>query len=373
MHRNNDTVSDCAWKPNWHETQQHFNDWWRHQGLVVSTWGGWNCPELGVPREPAPEAGPADDVTRRTDTAWVVRNTHWGLARHAYPLDCLPMVHTGQLGPGALATYLGSEPVMEPTTVWYKPCISDPDSTPPLRFDPRNRWWRMTDEQLRALTAQAAGKYLIGCPDLVENIDVLASLRDAQALLLDMLERPAWVEQKLWEINAAWFEAYQRIYDIIKFSDGSSCFEAFNIWGSGKTAKLQCDASAMFSPAMFKQFVVPALTRQCEWLDHSLFHLDGHQCLCHLDHLLAIPALDAIEWTPDPQVPPGGSPHWYDLYRRILAAGKRVQVLGAHAHEIEPLLDAVGADGIYFLSFMGNEAEAEAFARVVERARGRVA
>ena len=334
--------------------------------MVVSTWGGWNCPELGAPRERAPEAGQADNIQRHTDTAWVVRNTHWGLARRSYPLDCLPLVHTGQLGPGALATFLGSEPVMEPGTVWYKPCISDPDTAPPLRFDPRNRWWRMTEEQLRALTAKAAGKYLIGCPDLVENIDVLASLRAAQMLLMDMIERPAWVEQKVWEINAAWFEAYQRIYDIVKLSDGSSCYDAFNIWGPGKVAKLQCDASAMFSAAMFKQFVVPALTKQCEWLDHSLFHLDGHQCICHLDHLLAIEALDVIEWTPDPQVPAGGSPEWYDLYRRILAAGKSVQAVGVTHAEIGPLLDAVGPNGMYIMTEIRTPADADKVAKIIE-------
>ena len=43
---------------------------------------------------------------------------------------------------------------------------------------------------------------------------------------------------------------------------GGVVFGAFRIWGPGKTAKVQCDASAMFSPAMFEQFVVPALTEE---------------------------------------------------------------------------------------------------------------
>jgi len=32
------------------------------------------------------------------------------------------------------------------------------------------------------------------------------------------------VEQKVWEVNTAFFEAYQRIYDIIKLPDGSMCY-----------------------------------------------------------------------------------------------------------------------------------------------------
>jgi len=78
-----------------------------------------------------------------------------------------------------------------------------------------------------------------------------------------------------------------------------------------------------------------------------MFHLDGHQCIPHLDLLLDIEPLDAVEWTPDPQVPGGGDPAWYPLYRKILAAGKSVQAIGVKPEEVEPLLDSVGGKGMY--------------------------
>ena len=210
------------------------------------------------------------------------------------------------------------------------------------------------------------GKYLVGCPDLIENMDVLSSLRGAQTLLMDMVERPEWVEQKIWEINDVWFAAYQRIYDLIKLEDGSSAFGAFYIWGPGKVAKLQCDASAMFSPKMYKRFVVPALTAQCAWLDHSLYHLDGTQAMVHLDALLAIEPLDAIEWTPQAGIETGGNQRWHDLYRRILAAGKSVQVVNVELHEIQPLLDAVGPKGVYMLIQFKDEREADQAMKLAE-------
>jgi 5-methyltetrahydrofolate--homocysteine methyltransferase len=78
---------------------------------------------------------------------------------------------------------------------------------------------------------------------------------------MDMLERPDWIVEKVWEVNQVFFEVYSRIYDIIKLADGSSVFGAFRLWGPGKVAKVQCDTSAMFSPAMFEKFVLPALAR----------------------------------------------------------------------------------------------------------------
>jgi hypothetical protein len=196
---------------------------------------------------------------------------------------------------------------------------------------------------------RAEGKYLVGCPDLVENVDILAALRDPQVLMMDMIERPEWVEAKVAEINQVWFDAYQRIYDIIKLDDGSAAFDAFRLWGPGKTAKLQCDAAAMFSPDMFRRFVSPALSAQCEWLDYSMFHLDGTQAMCHLDALLEIAALDAIEWTPQAGIESGGHPRWFEMYRRILDAGKSLQALHVQKDELVPLLETTGGDGVYLM------------------------
>jgi hypothetical protein len=120
---------------------------------------------------------------------------------------------------------------------------------------------------------------------------------------------------------------------------------------------------------MFRKFVLPSLTEQCEWLDYSMYHVDGKEELCHLDALLEIEALDAIEWTPNPDLPLGGDPRWFDLYRRILDAGKSVQAYLVRPSEIVPLLDAVGGKGIYILGIFRDEAEVESVLKDVEQFR----
>ena len=355
-----------AWKPNWPETRQHFLDWWRGIGLVLGAGGAPRAPQ---PHEPVPDPGPPPSIEAHyaQAEARALRN-HYQLSRQAYPADVLPVSST-DIGPGSLALALGSEPGFSPDTVWFNPYMEgdpNPEHRPPIRFDPHSRWWQVHEDTLRTCARLAGDNYAVGCPDLIENLDTLASLRGTQDVLVDMIERPEWVLAKIDEINAAWFEAYDRVYQIIRLPDGGSVFGAFRLWGPGKTAKVQCDAAAMISPAMFERFVVPALAAQCEWLDFSMFHLDGAHCLCHLDALLAIEALDAIEWTPNPKVPSGGDPAWYDLYRRILAAGKSVQAVGVRPEEVLPLLDAVGGHGMYIMTSFEDLAQAEALARQVE-------
>lgn len=363
---------DCSWKPNWEETKRHFVDWWNGKGLVLGSPGWWGTSPASTPHEILEEVTPAASREEfHTDALRRARYNHWSLSVQAFPADVLPVSET-EIGPGSMALLLGSEPGFSETTVWYHPCMKDepePERLPPLRFDPGNKWWKVHEATLRACAELAGGRYAVGCPDLIENVDTLASLRDAQTLLVDMIERPDWVGRKLAEINRAWFEVYDRIYEIIRLEDGSAVFGAFRLWAPGKVAKVQCDAAAMFSPDMFRRFVVPALAEQCEWLDYSMFHLDGHECMCHLDALLAIEALDAIEWTPDPNVPPGGDPEWYCMYRRILQAGKSVQAVGVRHDEVVPLLDAVGGAGMYVLTRFDDEAAAEKLAKEVEQYR----
>ncbi len=363
-------MKSCTWKPNWAETQQHFTDWWNQKGLVISSWGR---PDAAVPHDATPPPPrPAGDIrSHYAAVEWRARSAFASLGKGYYGADALPVADS-DIGPGSLALALGCEPGFSPETVWFEPAFQDaPDvnALPPLRFNPDAPWWRVHEAQLRRHKELGAGRYLVGFPDLVENIDILSALRDPQTLMIDMIENPDWVNRSVQEINQAFFEGYTRLYDICKEPDGSSAWGAFRIWGPGKTAKVQCDACAMFSPEMFRDFVKSALTEQCAWLDYPMYHLDGTQCICHLDHLLDIAPLRAIEWTPQSGIEGGAHERWFPLYKRILDGGKSVQIMGAGVDCIEPILKAIGTKGVYIMCGFNSPDEAETAARIADKWR----
>jgi len=350
------------WKPDWHEAGENLTQWWKRGGPALCVTAPRRQPAEDIPKPAEP-----DDIGVR----WTNQKFRCSLAEHLMANtflggEAFPFFNT-QIGPGSLGTFLGAEPHFAPTTVWYEPCISDPDTFGPIRFDPDgNKWWEahlaLIDEGLR----RARGRYLVGMPDLIENLDTLAAMRGTQALLLDLVERPAWVHDRLAEINEAFFAAFDLIYKKIRDEQGGNAFGFLYLWGPGKTAKVQCDLSAMISPQMFDDFVVPHLSVQCDWLDYSMYHLDGSNAAQHLDSLLAIESLDAIEFTPEPGKPGGGSPKWYDLYRRIKEGGKAVQAIGVKPDEVVPLLDAVGPEGLFIQTAAPDQAMAERVVAAVE-------
>lgn len=337
---------NALWKTNWSQTQQHFIDWWRHEGLVLGCWGtGIDC--AGPAHANAAKPGIVTNPEHfHMDPQYVAERIYYEMAHKVWPADVLPAAWP-DIGTVTLAPYLGAIPKYEKDNIWYQACMTDPDMLLPLRFDPAHPYSRTLKAVLQKTVECSRGHYLIGLPAIVPNLDVLAELRGTENLLMDMIERPAWIHEKLLEIEAAYRQVFDDLYEMIKTEDGSMAFGYFMLWGPGKTGLLQCDTAAMFSPKMFDEFIVPYLRQSVEYLEHSMYHVDGHQCLENVNSLLEIDGLDAIEWTPDPQVPPGGSPHWYDLYKKILNAGKSVWVANIDVDDVIPLLDAIGPKGVY--------------------------
>ena len=357
-------MTPLFWKEDWERARARLGAWWRREGLALCVTAPREAPIVGA----AAASPPADVTARWTDPGYRVRKAELEMTGTWYGGESFPYLDT-QLGPGSLATFIGSEPAYEDETVWYNPCIADPDASPPLRFSPEDPHYRTQMAIIERGLAESRGRYLVGIPDLIENLDILVSLRGMEPLLSDLIDRPGFVENRVREINAIYFDVFDRMWEKVRDPWGGNAFSAFRIWGEGRTAKVQCDVSAAISPSMFHDFVVPSLTEQCRWLDNSLYHLDGTQAICHLDELLAIDELDAIEWTPQAGRPGGGSPEWFGLYRRILSGGKSVQVVGAEPAEVLPLLDALGGKGVFVTVQAGSEREARALEEKVERYR----
>ena len=71
---------------------------------------------------------------------------------------------------------------------------------------------------------------------------------------------------------------------------------------------------------------MPSLRLQCQQLDFSLYHLDGPDAIRHLDALMEIEELNALQWTAGAGQPDGGNERWYAIYDKVRDAGKSLWV-----------------------------------------------
>ena len=355
---------NTTYKDNWDEVYERFEKWWSCEPV--------DRPLIGVraPRQnpltnaPKPESPGLPD--QWLDKDHVIRSNRWALDTTYFGGEAFPIVNAN-LGPGSLAIYLGSEPVFHPATVWYTPCIEDLETDSLPEYDPDNPWLRTHLELIRALHDDVGEDAYVAVPDIIESVDILAAMRDPMTFVYDLMDRPEACHRWLERINALYFPCYDRFYGIVKDEDGGSVFTAFLIWGPGKTVKVQCDFAAMMSPRLFDEFYVPYVTEQIEGLGRSLYHLDGPDCICHVDSLLGIEKLNAIQWVSGAGNPPMGDEIWFDMYDKILSAGKGLQ-LSVKADRVEPLIKRFGAQGLYLITGTRSEREADELLALAKRA-----
>jgi 5-methyltetrahydrofolate--homocysteine methyltransferase len=183
-------------------------------------------------------------------------------------------------------------------------------------------------------------------------------------LATDLYDHPEHVKRLTWQTHDLWFRYFDRINRLLQpVNPGYTCW--CPIFSSRPYYMLQCDFSAMISPAMFDEFVKPELAATCRRLPNAFYHLDGPGQLPHLDSLLEIPELKGIQW-----VPGAGQPdwrYWPDVFRRIRAAGKLIQVYGWPLETLDVLAEQIGSPkGICLIGEAGLEQE-DQLLRLIER------
>lgn len=332
------------YKKNWEETKEKWANYWHQKNTgrpvmcVVA-----RKPEL----EEAVKNGEKADVCRSQGRYWalpeelkcstpedlylnskkIVDRYRYFCETHEFMAESFPNVYV-DFGPGSLAGYLGSEINFQMDTIWFKECIEDWDDCPKFTFDENNKWFKKHMEMVKECQKLAGDDFYVCIPDLMEGLDVLASLRGNFDMLYDVAEDPELIEERVNEVNSLYFEYYDRFYDIVKNDkDHGSAYMVFQIWGPGRTAKLQCDFGCMISPENFRQFALKGLKEQASKIDNVVYHLDGPDNVRHLDAILEIDEINAVQWVPGDAGPDGTLEKWDEMiYDKVIRAGKSIWV-----------------------------------------------
>ena len=349
-----------TWKSNLEETKQRYLDWWKGKGVILNMWEHFQ--EGVTPHANIPLPKPARDNNQKWfDPEWRAEYLDWYVAHSCLKADMLPVANT-QLGPGSLAAILGARYEGGDDTIWIHP---DPDYTDNFEFNPNHPNYILHKQLLKECKAKSQGHYYVGMPDLMEGLDVLAAMKGTDKVLIDLAMQPEVVERQMQKINDIYFRVFDELYDIIREGD-EMAFCYFSAWAPGKMTKLQCDISTMISTEDYRRFVQPFIHEQCRKIPYTLYHLDGVGAMHHLPALLEIEELNAIQWTPGVGEPQGGSEKWYELYRKILNAGKSIMACHLTVDEIKPLLNNIGTEGVHLEVDFQNEKEVEEAMKIIE-------
>lgn len=348
-------------KPDLDRVVERFDAWWHRQVL------GRPPVTIGVRPDrpvPWPKKQHATLRDRWMDVAYAVDCAEAAAAGGVFLAEAFPMFFPN-VGPELCATVFGCDLEFTPESSFSVPvarsCRDILALTPNLDTTYWNAVRAMTDRSLE----RGRGKWITGLPDLHTGGDLVAALRNPQDLCLDLADDLPGVRAAVDHVNRFYPLMYNDFWDRIKAA-GQPCTSWTPTLHAGPTYAVSCDFMCMISPRMMAETILPSIQWECRWLEHSLFHLDGPGALMHLDALLEIPELDAIQWVYG--AGHGPARRWIDVYRRVQAAGKGIQILADDIADARAVAEHIRPEGAWFcVGGQCSRTEAEAFLKWVER------
>lgn len=299
---------------------------------------------------------------RWLDVDYVVEQALGRVRQTEYLGDALPTVWPN-LGPEVFSAFFGCELEFGETTSWSVPCLRSWDEVGRVRFSRDNVYWKKLEEMTDALLAAGRGRFFTGLTDFHPGGDAIAALRDPMVLNLDMIDHVEEVKALLRYVTDRYFEVYDHFYAKLRAA-GQPVSTWAGIVSTRKWYVPSNDFSCMISKAMFDEVFLPGIIEECRFLEASIYHLDGPGALHHLDSLLGISELNAIQWVPG--AGHGSAVDWIAVYRKCQAAGKGVQI-GIRSTELPCLMEALRPEGVWLSVQVESREEAEAVLKSVAR------
>jgi len=343
----------------WEKIKKHYIAWWNCEvldkvALMVTAPREnhqQNKATIGTPEDRLNKKKVIDLAERK------IQNTFYGgLAFPQYCPNFGTDVFSAYMGATIEFSPLGDHPVS--WVDWEKPVLKDYSDLSPLEIKEDNFYWQKTKEFTSYALERSKGVYFVGITDIHPNMDALAVLRGGpETLCLDMIDNPDGVKKAVKLLWKAWHKVYEKSYKIIAKRQEGTC-AWINLWSPGKTYPVQNDFTCLISTKMYEEFFLQEILNEINYLDYSIYHLDGPDALKHLDMLLEVPRLNAIQWVPGAGLEKESVVKWMPIYKKTQAKKKAITVY-CKPNEIDLVLDNLSPKGLMISTKCSHQQEAE--------------
>ena len=320
----------------------------------------WNCEIIDRPvvymticdpdyQPPAPKRTHANITEYWLDAEYQAELQLAGVRATKYYGDALPFAFPN-VGPDFFAACFGGKIVFEEkTTSYIVPFVKDYAELDSMWFNYQSECFKNMEKMYDMLIAMNDGDCYIGWPDIHPGGDCLAGLRGSEVLCMDMYDYPEQVKKNVKMVTAELkklLEFYFNKFGAYKYATTGWP----GIVSSKRWAVPCCDFAYMISADNFNEFFLEGIREECSFTEANIFHLDGEGSLKHLDALLEIEKLNAIQWVYG--VSNGRTSNWIPVYQKIQAAGKGVQLFDVGLDELDTIMQNLRPEGVLIMGIV---------------------
>jgi hypothetical protein len=329
-------------KPDYERSKQRIDAFWEWELIdrPVVQFGLAKPPEERVSVPPSHHATCAE---RWLDAEYQAELKLATLFNHEFLGDTMPVAYPN-LGPEVFAALYGC-PIHfgDYGTSWSEPILNDWSQVDEIGLDWDSPYLHKLLEMTDVLLELGKGRYITGMTDWHPGGDCVAALREPQELAIDMLTHVDEVKELLARLEVDYFRVYDLFYAKLRAA-GQPISTWLSLISEQKFYVPSNDFSIMISKEMFDDVFLPGIIRECQFLDRSIYHLDGPGALRHLDSILDIPELDALQWVCG--AGNEGYHKWVHVYQQAQAAGKGIQVI-CQMDELDQVMETLDPLGLF--------------------------
>lgn len=257
--------------------------------------------------------------------------------------DTFP-VYYPNLGPSVYASYFGIQLKYADVTSWAEhpyDSVEDIDIDK-LSVDRECENWKKIEEMTEGALKKADGKFFVGYTDLHPSLDCAMDFLGTENLCYELCDNPELVKKLTWKLCDCFFPVFD--FYKKKLKDMPSC-TWMGIPFEGTMHIPSCDFSSMLSDRMFEEFALPCIQKEVSAFDYNIFHLDGPGVAKHIDSILDIDGIGAVQVV---QGVGDDEPimQWLPLIKKIVDRGKGV-VVSLKKEELREFMSNIGHKGIY--------------------------
>lgn len=349
---------NLLYKSDWDETKENYIHWWAHEYFGRCAISVTAPRAIPIPGDPSPSF-PTTVEGRWFDFDFIDAINDHSMRHTYYGGEAFPVWHPGYPGWTCHSCMLGADIELDFDTGWIYPIIDNADLIEydfhNLKIDMNNKWLQLTLEALRTGVEKSRGKCIPTVGAFGATGDTLASLRGTDKLLIDLIDYPEYVRDFEFHLMRQWTELYNMFFDIIREgAEGSTAW--FQLWSPGKFYAAQNDFAYMISPKMFREIFLPVVEMQTQFLDNTIYHVDGIGNFVHVDALCELPLLQAL------QILPGaGKPdplYFMDVLKKVQSAGKNLHIT-ISPDRVKDALDTLSARGLFIETWCASEEDAK--------------
>jgi hypothetical protein len=220
-----------------------------------------------------------------------------------------------------------------------------------VRLDPQNPWFKKYMEFAQALVATSNGRFPVSHGAEIGPTDLHAVLRGTNESIVDLFDEPAKSAEVLWRLGEIFREITEELWKRVPLFHGGYFDAQYSLWSPGPIIRMQEDATAVYSPALYRKFVQPVDRMLAGHFPSSFIHLHSTSMFL-LEAFLEIEEIRCFEINNDVCGPP--VKEMVPYFQMVQKAKRPLLIRGSfNPEEMQLLMDSLELRGL-FLNIMVN-------------------